>query len=71
MATASSPEQIRAELDALGQRREALDTEDEALMDEVREVLARAEGVVPVTEAADRLKMHRTTIYRVYKPNGG
>lgn len=69
MATVSA-EAIRKELDALGARREALNDDEGVLMDEVREVLSRAEGVVPITEAADRLKMHRTTIYRVYKPNG-
>jgi DNA-binding phage protein len=70
MATASSPDDIRHELDALGKKRDQLDGDEQELMEEVREVLARAKGVVPITEAADRLHMHRTTIYRVYKPNG-
>jgi hypothetical protein len=67
MAT-DSADAIRAELDALGERREALNLSEEALMAEVENVVGRAYGIIPVTECARRLKMHRTTVYRVYHP---
>lgn len=62
---------VRAKLDALGERRQQLDADDEALMKEVEDALGEAFGLIPVTEAADRLHMHRTTVYRVYRPHAG
>lgn len=72
MATGSDSElsSLRRELDALGRRRERLDKRDEELAEEVKTVLGRAFGRISMSEAADRLKMHRTTVYRVYKPHG-
>lgn len=69
MATASESD-IRQELADLGQRRSELDSQDEALMKDVKRVLRRAYGRISVTEAAKLLRMHRTTVYRVYKPHG-
>lgn len=64
-----TPDGLRAALDELGERREKLNAEDEELMKDVTEVLGHAYSVVPVTECATRLKMHRTTVYRVYHPH--
>jgi transcriptional regulator of acetoin/glycerol metabolism len=69
MATDSAAE-IRRRLDALGKRRAAQAARDEELTEEVKQALRDAYGVVTVEEAAERLKMHRTTVYRVYKPHG-
>lgn len=71
MDSAPSVAEIRRKLDALGKRRATLDEKDEKLADEVKELLKLAYGHISVSEAADRLKMHRTTVYRVYKPHGG
>lgn len=64
------PEQddIRKRLDALGRRRTRLDVQDRELMEETRQALADADGLVPVAESARRLRIHRTTVYRVYGP---
>lgn len=69
MATVSESD-IRKELADLGQRRTQLDADDEQLMQDVKKVLRRAYGRISVTEAAELLHMHRTTVYRVYKPHG-
>lgn len=69
MATASQAD-IRDELKRLGERRAKLDQDDAELMKDVKKVLRRAYGRISVTEAADLLQMHRTTVYRVYKPHG-
>lgn len=60
---------IRRELDSLGRRRRALDARDEELSREVTDALRRAYGHIPVSEAARRLGVHRTTVYRVYRPH--
>lgn len=66
MATDSAD--VRQRLDELGERRAKLDADDAELQDEVRKALADAEAMhISMAEAARRLKMHRTTIYRVYK----
>lgn len=67
MAAASSD--IRDELAALGARRAKLDEDEGKLADEVRKALDSAYGKVPVAEAARLLRMHRTTVYRVYAPH--
>lgn len=64
-----TPDGLRLALDQLGERRAQLDADDEELMKSVAEVLGHAYGVVPVTECARRLRMHRTTVYRVYHPH--
>lgn len=61
--------EARAKLKALGERRAELNCDEEKLMKEVEEVLGAAYGVVTVTEAANLLGMHRTTVYRVYHPH--
>lgn len=61
--------EARAKLKALGERRAELNCDEEKLMKEVEEVLGKAYGVVTVTEAANLLGMHRTTVYRVYHPH--
>lgn len=60
---------IRAELAALGERRVRIDSDESELASEVERALKRAYGVVPVSEAARLLQMHRTTVYRVYHPH--
>lgn len=59
----------RAMLTDLGERRRRHDAEGVKLAQEIREALEATDGVVPLTEAADLLGIHRTTLYRVYKPN--
>lgn len=66
MAT-DSADAIRAKLDDLGLRREARDAGDRKLAEEIREAVAEAKGLIPATEQADRLRIHRTTFYRVYR----
>lgn len=67
MATDSEPD-IRAQLRALGRRRAQQEQRDIELSSEIRDALARAEGHVSKAEAADLLGLHRTTLYRVYRP---
>lgn len=57
---------FRAELDALGRRRAQRESDDAALTADIRRVLRECEGEISRTEAADRLGIHRTTLYRVY-----
>jgi transcriptional regulator of acetoin/glycerol metabolism len=66
MATASA-EDIRKKLRDLGARRKRQVREDEKLTGEIKKALAAAEGKISVSEQADLLEMHRTTLYRVYK----
>lgn len=70
MATASTldADDARDRLRELGQRRAELDAEDQDLTKEIRDALAEVAGVIPATEEADLLGVHRTTLYRVYKP---
>lgn len=56
-------------MDALGRRSEQLDEDRDQLAKDREEVLRRGYGEVPVAEAARRLKIHRTTVYRVYAPH--
>lgn len=67
MATVS----VRQKLDRIGKRRAAQEAREEKLAVDTEKVLAEArkEGV-PVTEAAKRTGLHRTTLYRVYMPDG-
>lgn len=60
-------DELRAELDALGQERAQAEADEEALTERIKAAVGRAEGRLPVTEVAERLKLHRTTLYRVYK----
>lgn len=59
---------IREKLDAIGAIREKHDADETELMDAIRTLLpeVEAEGI-SIAEAARRLHLHRTTIYRVYK----
>lgn len=65
-----TPDGLRERLSILGEIRQALDAEDAELTQDVTEALGHAYNVIPVTECAERLKMHRTTVYRVYHPHG-
>ena len=58
---------VRQKLKRLGRRRAAHEQRGDALMREIRAALVEAEGVVPRTEAAALLGVHRTTLYRVYR----
>lgn len=64
MATDSSD--IRDLLDTLGERRTQHDQDGDQLTKDINKALAKARGKVSMTEAADRLHLHRTTLYRVY-----
>jgi DNA invertase Pin-like site-specific DNA recombinase len=60
--------EIRQRLDKLGKRRRKLAADEAQLMEDTEKVLRDAYEVVPVSEQARRLGIHRTTIYRVYDP---
>lgn len=65
MATVS----VRQKLDRIGKRRAAHQAREDKLAEDTEKVLAEAvEEGVPVTEAAKRTGLHRTTLYRVYMP---
>lgn len=67
MATDSKPD-IREVLDELGQRRVQNDADGKKIAKETKAALKRARREkVPVSEVADRLGVHRTTLYRVYE----
>lgn len=68
MAMASASD-IRQELAALGEERLKMDKDEGELAKKVRKALGKAYGKVSVTEAANLLHIHRTTVYRVYKPH--
>jgi transcriptional regulator of acetoin/glycerol metabolism len=68
MAT-DSAEEIRQKLKELGDKRTAHDADGDKLSVEVEAALREAYGHISVTEAAKLLKMHRTTVYRVYEPH--
>lgn len=59
---------FRAELRALGRRRAVQEEREHELSSDIRDALARAEGHISKAEAADLLGLHRTTLYRVYRP---
>lgn len=61
-----TPDEARAKLAELGQRRQRMEDEDAEVADLIRQALAKSEGMVSKTEAAALLGMHRTTLYRVY-----
>lgn len=70
MATDSrSVAKLREELDALGGRRAQQEQDDEKLAKDIKAVLRRARGKLSMQEVADRLGVHRTTLYRVYQPH--
>lgn len=70
MATDSShrppDEDIRDRLDRLGRERAELTERDMELHDDIAAAIEESKGVVPKAEAARRLGLHRTTLYRVY-----
>lgn len=60
-------ERVRVRLDQLGRRRKRRDHDIETLAEEIKETLAAARVTgVPMTEAAKRLGLNRTTLYQVY-----
>lgn len=61
--------EIREKLRKLGERRTQQQSDRENLSTEVEEALREAYGHISVTEAAELLKIHRTTVYRVYEPH--
>ena len=60
---------IRERVRALGERRTQHLAEGDELSAEVEEALREAYGHISVTEAAQLLHIHRTTVYRVYEPH--
>lgn len=68
MATASSKSsRLRARLRDLAKRRREHSKEDAKLTRDIKKALAEADGEISVSEQANLLGMHRTTLYRVYK----
>jgi transcriptional regulator of acetoin/glycerol metabolism len=58
---------IHEQLELLGRERQDLVARETDLAPIIEDVLARAQGEVSVTEAAQLLGLHRTTLYRVYR----
>jgi DNA-binding NtrC family response regulator len=57
----------RRELDAIGRRRKKLRKLEEELARDTKKAISHARrDNVPMTEAADRVGLERTTIYQVY-----
>lgn len=71
-APSTDPEALRAELDAIGERRRRLSEDNAKLRDDTRRLLNAAHGVIPMTEACDRADIGRATVYQDYldAPNG-
>lgn len=69
-STSSKPDALREKLRELGDRRQAHEDQDAELATEIRTALREVEELddphLSKTEAARLLKMHRTTLYRVY-----
>lgn len=65
---ATDSRDIREELRLLGQERERLVAQETDLAPRIEDALERAQGEVSVSEAARLLGLHRTTLYRVYRP---
>lgn len=62
-----TPGQVRRWLDQLGDRRKKEDQQGEKTAEDIRKALAAAKVAgVPMTEAAERLDLNRTTLYQVY-----
>lgn len=66
MATATSTD-LRRRLRALGMRRARQGEAEARLTEDIRHALAEADGQISVSEQANLLRLHRTTLYRVYK----
>lgn len=67
MATASPADRVRRKLRELGKRRSQAERTDAQLTRDIQKALAEADGKISVSEQAKLLKLHRTTLYRVYK----
>lgn len=67
MGTVSPADRVRRTLRELGKRRAQQERADSKLTADIQKALAEAEGKISVSEQANLLKMHRTTLYRVYK----
>lgn len=67
---ATDSRDIREELRELGQERNRIVADELDLAPRIEDALARAResGEVSVSEAARLLGLHRTTLYRVYRP---
>lgn len=59
--------QVRKNLDILGERRTALREARAALQADTMAGLESAVGVIPMTEAAERVGLNRSTVYEVYR----
>lgn len=68
MATDSqrAADALRARLDNLGRKRAELTEDEMQLSEDISSALRDAKGVIPKSESARRLGLHRTTLYRVY-----
>ena len=65
--TKPSEAQVRQALRRLGVRRDRLRKEEKALHKDTKAALKQANGVIPVSEAAELLGLNRSTVYEVYR----
>ena len=67
MKLAERQVETRTELDEIGKRRKELEELEKLLAEDTKTAIAHARrDKVPITEAADRVGLERTTIYQVY-----
>lgn len=69
---ASRADQLRTDLRRIGARRKELRRREAILMLDTERALKRAQGVIPVNEAAKLVELGRATVYQNYlsTPNG-
>lgn len=58
-------------LAGIGRRRARLKAREAELAKDTEEALTAARGIVPTTEAADLVGLHRTTVYQQYGGGDG
>lgn len=58
--------EARKELRRVGRKRERIRSDSDELTDETRKALQKSQGLVPTKEAAELLKIDRSTAYEVY-----
>lgn len=66
VATPGDAEKLRAELRQIGERRTKLTAEVAELEADTGESIRRAKGKLGMTEVAQLLGLHRTSLYRTY-----
>lgn len=64
-----TPAEARRKLRNIGKRRKRHDAAGDKLATDTAKVLAETRGIVSTSEAARLVKLNRSTVYQVYRPN--